>query len=236
MRIDTQPGRRCRRDAGAGPAQIEGEFQRSGGTGALREGLDHMNQPKPKRKRFETTAVNPGRCYLPSLDKISEVLTFAGGGLAQATGSCCLVAMILLDANLLIYARMTTLPQHTVAKRWLDASLNGGGKVGLPWSSLLSFRIATNPRIFERPNSIASAFKQVEDWLGCPGVWVPAPGENHATILARTLDESGGGDRVMDAHLAALAIEHGLTLCSADRDFARFRALRWENPIDATRA
>ena len=140
--------------------------------------------------------------------------------------------MILLDANLLIYARGRALPQHAAAKAWLDATLRGEGKVGLPWPSLLSFlRIVTNRRIFTQPDSIASAWKQVDDWLACPNVWVPAPGENHAAILARTLVFSGGANHVPDAHLAALAIEHGLTLCSSDGDFARFAELKWMNPL-----
>ena len=140
--------------------------------------------------------------------------------------------MILLDANLLIYARGTSLPQHAAAKKWLDEMIGGETKVGMPWPSLLGFlRVITNRRVFTKADSITSAWKQIEDWLSCPNVWIPMPGENHTVFLARTVADSGGSDRVPDAHLAALAIEHGLTLCSSDRDFARFRGLKWQNPL-----
>jgi len=141
--------------------------------------------------------------------------------------------MIVVDANLLVYARVASLPQHTRSLEWLDGKLNGTARVGLPWPSLLGFlRVVTNPRIFERPESIASAWRQVEEWLGCPWVWIPVPGEGHQGILAGLLKgTSGGANLVPDAHLAALAIEHGLTLCSTDGDFARFRDLSWENPL-----
>jgi toxin-antitoxin system PIN domain toxin len=141
--------------------------------------------------------------------------------------------VILVDANLLVYARVSSLPQHPVARKWLDEQLNGTTRVGLPWPSLLGFlRILTNPRIFERPESIASAWRQVESWLNCPTVWIPLPTDGHRSVLATLLAHLGGGANLIpDAHLAALAIEHGLTLCSTDGDFARFRGLRWLNPL-----
>lgn len=141
--------------------------------------------------------------------------------------------MILIDANLLVYARVSSLPQHAAARKWVDAQLNGTALVGLPWPTLLAFlRMVTNPRVFERPETIANAWEQVESWLGCPTVWIPQASENHKTVLASLLTRLGGGaNLVPDAHLAALAIEHGLTLCSTDGDFARFPDLRWTNPL-----
>jgi toxin-antitoxin system PIN domain toxin len=141
--------------------------------------------------------------------------------------------MILVDANLLLYARVATYPQHEVARVWLDEWLNGTAPVGLPWSSLLAFvRLVTNPRVFEHPETVLTAWAQVEEWLDCSPVWVPQPTDRHRAVLGSLL--TGGGGRanlVPDAHLAALAIEHGLILCSTDGDFARFRGLRWENPL-----
>jgi toxin-antitoxin system PIN domain toxin len=141
--------------------------------------------------------------------------------------------VILVDANLLIYARVSSAAQHQAARRWLDGQLNGTARVGLPWPSLLAFvRLVTNPRIFERPETIAAAWKQVEEWLDCPPVWIPAPTDRHRQILGSLL--AGGTLRanlVPDAHLAALAVEHGLTLCSTDGDFARFPNLKWVNPL-----
>lgn len=145
--------------------------------------------------------------------------------------------MILLDANLLVYAHVTSLTQHHAARSWLDSRLNGPTPVGLPWPTLLSFvRLVSNPRIFEHPQPISKAWKQVDDWLTCPVVWIPLPTERHREILGSLLtDTLGRSNLVPDAHLAALAIEHGLTLCSTDRDFARFPNLRWEDPLQQPR-
>ncbi len=141
--------------------------------------------------------------------------------------------MVLVDANLLVYAHVGSMQQNSRARSWLDSRLNGATRVGLPWPSLLSFvRLVSNPRIFENPESVRAAWKQVEAWLECPRVWLPAPTAEHATILGSLLrDTVTRANLVPDAHLAALAIEHGLVLCSTDGDFARFAGLRWENPL-----
>lgn len=143
--------------------------------------------------------------------------------------------MILVDANLLIYAHTESFAQHARARRWLDERLNGAAPVGLPWPSLLGFlRITTNPRIFERPATVRDAWRQVLDWLGCERAWIPQPGERHRAVLGELLSAPGvQANLVQDAHLAALAMEHGLILCSTDGDFARFPGLRWENPLGA---
>lgn len=141
--------------------------------------------------------------------------------------------MILVDANLLVYAHVADFPQHEAAGRWLDAQLNAGHRVGLSWPSLLAFvRLTSNPRIFERALSIEAAWRQVEAWLAWPTVWVPLPTERHQQVIGSLLRQIGGqANLVPDAHLAALATEHGLTLCSSDGDFARFAGLRWVNPL-----
>lgn len=141
--------------------------------------------------------------------------------------------MILVDANLLVYAYVSSMPQHKHARDWLDEKLNEASPVGLPWPSLLSFaRLVTNPRVFERPESMENAWRQIESWLNRPPVWIPAPTERHAAVLGMLLTKTAGrSNLVPDAHLAALAIEHGLILCSADGDFARFPGLRWQHPL-----
>jgi toxin-antitoxin system PIN domain toxin len=141
--------------------------------------------------------------------------------------------VILVDANLLVYAYVSSVPQHRAAKPWLDEKLNGDARVALPWPSLLGFlRLVTNPRVFQRPTSIGDAWTQVEEWLACPPVWTAAPTEAHASTLAGLIASAAPtGNLIPDVHLAALAIEHGLTLYSTDGDFARFAGLRWENPI-----
>ena len=120
-----------------------------------------------------------------------------------------------------------------LARRWLDQQLSGSVRVGLPWASLLAFlRLVTNPRVFERPEPIADAWRQVRQWLTCELVWIPQPTERHADVLDQLLALPGlHANLVPDAHMAALAIEHGLTLHSTDGDFARFPKLRWQNPL-----
>ena len=142
--------------------------------------------------------------------------------------------MILVDANLLVYAHVASTDQHAVARSWLDAQINNGGRVGLPWPSLLGFvRLVSNPRIFARAETVVQAWRQVEDWLGCASVWIPQPTDRHPEILKRLLTRHAlKSNLVPDAHLAALAVEHGLSLCSTDGDFARFEGLRWVNPLD----
>jgi uncharacterized protein len=141
--------------------------------------------------------------------------------------------LILIDANILIYARVSSFAQHQLARDWLDRQLNGVPRVGLPWASLLAFlRLVTNPRIFERPEPIADAWDQVLGWVTCETAWIPEPTERHVEVLAELIALPGvHGNLVPDAHLAALALEHGLTLCSTDGDFARFPGLRWLNPL-----
>jgi hypothetical protein len=145
--------------------------------------------------------------------------------------------VILVDANLLVYAYASGVPRHDAARRWLEDRLNGTARVGLPWPSLLAFlRLVTNPRVFSSPASIERAWSQVRAWLSARPVWVPQPTESHADVLEGLLGSTGArANLVPDSHLAALAIEHGLVLCSTDGDFARFPDLRFENPLAGPR-
>ena len=144
--------------------------------------------------------------------------------------------MILVDANILIYSGVSTFPLHQRAREWLDAQLNGPTAIGLPWPSLLAFlRVVTNQRLFPRAASMPEAWSRVADWLSAEPAWIPLPGDRHAELLGQLLALPGvHGNLVPDAHVAALAIEHGLTLCSTDGDFARFHGLRWMNPLAQT--
>jgi uncharacterized protein len=140
---------------------------------------------------------------------------------------------MLVDTNLLLYARNTDDPRHPAARVWLTGALNGTTRVGLPWQVLTGFlRIATNPRAFPKPLTPDAAASQVDAWLAAPAAWVPQPTDRHAEVLGRLMRENAlTGPLVADAHLAALAIEHGLTLYSTDADFARFPEVRWYNPL-----
>ena len=145
--------------------------------------------------------------------------------------------MNLIDANLLIYAHVREMPDHEAARDWLDRQLNEQARVGLPWPSLLAFvRLVSNPRVFDRALPLSKAWRQVEEWLSAPASWIPAPTDRHVAILGRLLGAETrlSPNLVTDAHLAALAIEHGLTLCSADRGFAGFSELDWKNPLVAS--
>ena len=141
--------------------------------------------------------------------------------------------MILIDANLLLYAYDPDSPHHDGSRRWLEEVLSGTDLVRFAWITLWAFlRISTNPRVFGRPLSAGEAHEAVGRWLAQPNAGILDPGERHLEILAALLrDGQASGPLVMDAALAALAIEHGATLCSTDRDFARFAGLDWHDPI-----
>ena len=141
--------------------------------------------------------------------------------------------MRLLDANLLLYALDRGSPRHAAARSWIEEQLSGQETVGLSWSVLLAvLRLSTSPRVFERPLSLGRAFDVVNAWLAQPGVVVVHPGDRHAAVMRQLLDPLGtAGNLVTDAHLAALAIEHGAELCSCDTDFARFPGVRWLDPL-----
>jgi toxin-antitoxin system PIN domain toxin len=140
---------------------------------------------------------------------------------------------MLLDANLLLFAVDAASPFHATARSWLTEQLNGSRRVGLPWQSLGAFlRIATHPRASERPLTAEQAWAHVEAWLACDVAWVPTPGPHHAELLGGLIARHHvRGNLVPDAQLAALALEHGLEVCSADTDFARFDEVRWANPL-----
>lgn len=141
--------------------------------------------------------------------------------------------MILIDANILVYATNEADPQHKAAHEWLDNRFAAGYRVGLPWPTLLAFlRVMSNPAIFGVNATLAMPWSQIEHWLSNGNVWIPAPTERHQAILGQLLQTPGLTSRyVSDLHLATLAMEHGLTLCSTDTDFARFPGLKWENPL-----
>ena len=143
--------------------------------------------------------------------------------------------MKLLDLNLLLYAVNADSEQHVAARGWLEKALSSGEEVGVPWVVLLGFlRLATNQHVFKKPLTIAKAAALIDGWLALPGVRAVAPGEGHWEILHPLLAKAGSNANLTtDAHLAALAIELGAELCSTDSDFARFRGVRWVNPLDA---
>lgn len=141
--------------------------------------------------------------------------------------------MNLADANLLLYAYDAGSPRGTRARTWLEEQLNGDEPFALPWSSIHAFlRITTHASVFTRPLSLQEATDAVAGWLELPAVHVLEPGPRYWPILRELVVRGQArGNLVGDAHLAALAIEHGATLCTTDRDFARFPGLRLVDPI-----
>jgi toxin-antitoxin system PIN domain toxin len=140
---------------------------------------------------------------------------------------------MLVDANILLFAVDDSSRLHDRAATWLTEQLNGNRRVGLPWESLGAFvRISTHPRAAEEPLTPDAAWAYVEGWLAAGPAWVPGPTERHAEVLGSLVRSYQlRGNLVSDAKLAALAIEHGLTVCSADTDFARFSEIEWIDPL-----
>jgi uncharacterized protein len=140
---------------------------------------------------------------------------------------------MLLDANVLIYAVDRASPHHERAASWLAAALQGEVRVGFPWQTLGAFvRITTHPRAARRPLSTAQAWAAVDSWLVAPVAWVPEAGHGTVAILRDLmLQHHLGSAMTTDAQLAALAIEYGLPIVSADTDFARFPEITWLNPL-----
>ncbi len=141
--------------------------------------------------------------------------------------------MIVLDANILLYAYDTVSAHHAKARRWLEETLSGEQPVGLPWQTVGAFlRITTHPRLPGERLTAEQAVRTVHQWLAQANVRLLVPGEHHWPILQQMiLDGQARGPLVTDAQLAALTIEHGGVLHTTDRDFARFPGLRWTNPL-----
>jgi toxin-antitoxin system PIN domain toxin len=141
--------------------------------------------------------------------------------------------MIVVDANLLIYSYDTEAIEHVKSSAWVAKVFSGAEPVGLPWQTVSAFlRVVTNRRLPRKRVTLQEAVFAVEEWLEQPNVRLLAPGENHWPLLKRLIVEgAASGPLVTDAQLAALAIEHGGVLYTADQDFARFPGLRWVNPL-----
>jgi hypothetical protein len=142
--------------------------------------------------------------------------------------------MRLIDTNLLVYSFAVSMPQHERARDWLDKTIRGIPRVGIPWPSILAFvRLVSNPRVFEHPVTITSAWEQAAAWLECESVWIPQPTDRHAEVLSEVLAQPGlAPNHIPDAHLPALALEHGLMVSTTDSDFRRFEGIAVENPLD----
>jgi len=143
--------------------------------------------------------------------------------------------MILLDANMLLYAVNRDAPHHAAARTWLETALSGNQPVGLAWVVILAFlRISTNRRIFEHPLEIEQATQFIDEWLEQPVTSIVLPGQNHWRILQNLVHQTGtGGNLTTDAHIAALCLEHGASIASTDNDFKRFAGLKHINPLQS---
>jgi toxin-antitoxin system PIN domain toxin len=142
----------------------------------------------------------------------------------------------LVDVNVLIYAVDETSARHAQASEWVTSAMRGSETIALAWVVLLAFvRLTTHASIMSSPLTPEAALDVVDGWLSRPNVVVAHPTDRHAQVLREMLGEVGSaGNLTTDAHLAAIAIEHGAELCSCDADFSRFPGLRWRDPLRAT--
>ena len=141
--------------------------------------------------------------------------------------------MIVVDVNLLIYAYNKNSPRHPGVRAWLERLFSGSEAVGLPWQTISAFlRLTTHPNLKGLRTTVDQSAKIVDRWLEQPNVRILAPGEGHWALFRRMVVEGqAAGSLVTDAHLAALTMEYGGILHTADRDFSRFPGLRWTNPL-----
>jgi uncharacterized protein len=139
------------------------------------------------------------------------------------------------DVNLFLYAIDDVSPRHGPARAWVEAALSGSETVALAWTTLVGFvRLSTQANLFERPLEVEEALDLVDGWLEQPCTTVVHPTDRHAAVLRELLEPLGtAGNLTNDAHLAALAIEHGATICSCDSDFSRFPGVKWVDPLGA---
>ncbi|PYX73846.1 MAG: PIN domain nuclease [Acidobacteria bacterium] len=141
--------------------------------------------------------------------------------------------MIVLDANILLYAYDSASSHHSKARAWVERVFSAAAPIGLPWQTVTAFlRIMTNPRLPGERFSTQEAVQVVDRWLEQPNVRLLAPGDDHWPLFRQMIVEGqASGPLITDAHLAALTIEYGGVLHTTDRDFARFPGLRWTNPL-----
>lgn len=141
--------------------------------------------------------------------------------------------MIVLDVNLLLYAYHGRSPHHSKARAWIERIFSEANAIGLPWQTVSAFlRISTNNKLLGNLYSVEEAAQVVDEWVAHPNIRMLSPGDDHWHLFRRMVVEGQASSAlVSDAHLAALTIEYGGVLYTADRDFARFPGLRWVNPL-----
>ncbi|HEX7325137.1 MAG TPA: TA system VapC family ribonuclease toxin [Rhodanobacteraceae bacterium] len=137
------------------------------------------------------------------------------------------------DVNVLLYAINPDARQHVPARRWLEAAYRDPAGVGFPWAVTTGFlRVSTLRHVLPKPLLVADALQFVDEWLSHPRAQVLTPTTGHAALLGRLLIGAGrAGNLVSDAHLAAIAMEHGAILGSFDTDFERFAGLRFQHLV-----
>ena len=140
--------------------------------------------------------------------------------------------MQIVDANVLVYAADEDSPHHATARSWLKEALDGHRALGFAWMVLLAFlRLSTQANAFAHPLTVEEATDLLERWLGQPSAVRVEPGSRHMALVRGLLLEVGtAGNLVGDAHLAALALEHGAEVVSFDPDFGRFAGVPWRLP------
>ena len=141
--------------------------------------------------------------------------------------------MVLPDVNVLVYAHREDSAQHAGCREWVEAVINGNEAFGLSELVLSAFvRVVTHPKVFAKPSPLADALEFTEQLRARPNGIPVAPGPRHWDIFRALCIQAGAkGNLVPDAYLAAMAIESGCEWISTDRDFSRFKGLRWRHPL-----
>ncbi len=140
--------------------------------------------------------------------------------------------MMLPDINVLIYAYDKGSQQHVACLEWLESALNGERPVCFSWHTIMGFmRILTTVRMVQNSFTAKEAMDIADEILQAPVSQILTPGTGHFAIFRQLVRASGiTGARLSDAHLAALAIEHGATVVSTNRDFKLFDGLKLIDP------
>jgi toxin-antitoxin system PIN domain toxin len=143
--------------------------------------------------------------------------------------------MKIVDVNIMVGGVNRDDPYHSTIHQWWIENLGSQEAIRIPWVVAVGFlRISTLPRVFQTPLTPDLALQRLRVWLSHANVEMITEMPNHFSVLESCIREAGAsGNLANDAHLAALAISRGATLVSCDTDFARFRHLRWENPLVA---
>ncbi len=141
--------------------------------------------------------------------------------------------MLFPDINILVYAYDSASKDHELCSNWLESVLNGDEPVCFSWHTIMGLvRILTTVKRVKNAFTAKEAMQIADDLMSTPVSRMLSPGDQHFTLFRQLVNETGiSGARLSDAIIAALAIEHGATVVSKDRDFRAFDGVKLLNPL-----